>query len=71
MLVDVKKGNPIELEVILGNVLSVAKELKVETPTLSLVYELLKGIQYKLKEGQGLITVPKTYVSNNIHYSNV
>lgn len=59
MLVDVEKGNPIELEVILGNLLTVAKELNVETPILSILYELLKAKQFKLKEGKGLITVPK------------
>ncbi|GME95181.1 unnamed protein product [[Candida] boidinii] len=59
MRVDVKKGNPIELEVILGNLLTVARELKVETPVLDVVYNLLKAVQFRLKEGQGLITVPK------------
>ncbi|TID23836.1 hypothetical protein CANINC_003128 [Pichia inconspicua] len=59
MLVDVEKGNPIELEVILGNLLVVAKELKVETPILSILYELLKAKQFKLKEDRGIITVPK------------
>lgn len=55
MLVDIEKGNPIELEVILGNLLVVAKELKVETPILSLVYQLLKVVQFKLKEDKGII----------------
>lgn len=58
MLVDVKKGNPIELEVILGNLLTVAKELRVDTPKLSLIYELLKVVQYRLKENSGLFTLP-------------
>lgn len=59
MAVDVAKGNPIELEVILGNLLTVARELKVETPTLSLLYELLKVVQFRLKEKQGLVTLPE------------
>lgn len=59
MRVDVKKGNPIELEVILGNFLAVAKELAVETPILTVVYNLLKVVQFRLKEGQGLITLPQ------------
>lgn len=59
MLVDVKKNNPIELEVILGNLLTVAKELKVATPVLSVVYELLKVVQFRLKEGCNMVTVPK------------
>ncbi|GMM33285.1 hypothetical protein DASC09_006100 [Saccharomycopsis crataegensis] len=59
MLVDVRKGNPIELEVILGNLLVVAKELGVVTPTLTILYELLKVVQYRLKEGKGYFTVPE------------
>ncbi|CEP62625.1 ketopantoate reductase family protein LALA0_S05e09802g [Lachancea lanzarotensis] len=59
MRVDVKKGNPVELEVILGNLLKVAGELGVETPILTVVYNLLKVVQFRLKEEQGLITLPK------------
>ena len=59
MLVDAKKGNPIELEVILGNLLTVAKELKVDTPVLSVVYELLKVVQFRLKEGCNIVSVPE------------
>ncbi|SCU82616.1 LAMI_0C00144g1_1 [Lachancea mirantina] len=59
MLVDVKKGNPIELEVILGNLLLVAKELHVETPVLTMLYNLLKVIQFRLKEQQGTVVLPK------------
>lgn len=59
MLVDVKKGNPIELEVILGNLLRVAKELGVNTPILNFLYSLLTVVQYRLREGQGLFTLPE------------
>ncbi|SCU80672.1 LADA_0B08900g1_1 [Lachancea dasiensis] len=59
MLVDVKRGNPIELEVILGNLLKTAEKLEVETPILSVLYELLRVVQFRLKEKQGIITVPK------------
>lgn len=59
MLVDVQKGNPIELEVILGNLLKVAADLKVETPTLTMLYNLLKVVQFRLKEKNGYITLPK------------
>ncbi|KAG7887890.1 hypothetical protein KL936_003908 [Ogataea polymorpha] len=69
MLVDVKKGNPIELEVILGNLLRVARELKVDTPVLSLLYELLKAVQFRLKEGQGLITVLEKRPISTRYYS--
>lgn len=47
-----------ELEVILGNLLRVARELKVSTPTLDVLYNLLKVVQLKTKEVQGLITLP-------------
>ena len=56
---DVQKGNPIELEVIVGNLLTVARELNVETPTLNLLYELLKVVQFRLKEKQGLVSLPE------------
>lgn len=59
MLVDFKKGNPLELQTILGNLLVVAKELNVETPILTVVFNLLKAVQFKLLEGQGIISVPK------------
>jgi ketopantoate reductase len=59
MRVDVKKGNPMELEVILGNLLEVAKELNVETPVLTVLYNLLKVVQFKLKEGQGMFSLPE------------
>lgn len=69
MLVDVEKGNPIELEVILGNLLVVARELKVETPTLNILYHLLKATQFKLKEDKGLIKVPEERPPNTKFYS--
>lgn len=59
MRVDVKKGNPIELEVILGNLLQVAKELNVDVPVLTVLYNLLKVVQFRLKESQGMITLPE------------
>ncbi|CUM67365.1 uncharacterized protein PRCAT00005058001 [Priceomyces carsonii] len=68
MLVDFKKGNPIELEVILGNLLTVAKELEVQTPILSLIYELLRVVQFKLKEDNGMVTLPKNRPINNKYF---
>lgn len=58
MYVDTIKGNPIEMEVILGNLLTVARELKVATPTLDVIYNLLKALQFRLKEAKGLIQPP-------------
>lgn len=57
MLVDVKKGQPMEIEVILGNPLRIAKKLGVETPVLSMLYRLLHGVQFKLLEQRGVYTV--------------
>ena len=68
MLVDVKKGNPIELDVILGNLLLVAKELSVETPVLTTLYNLLKVVQYRLKEKQGLFTLPEERPISDKYY---
>lgn len=59
MMIDVKKGNPMELEVILGNPLRIAKELGVSAPILTVLYNLLKGIQFRLMEKRGLLSVPE------------
>ncbi|GAV53495.1 hypothetical protein ZYGR_0AI07790 [Zygosaccharomyces rouxii] len=59
MLVDVEKQNFMEIEVICGNPLRIARENGVEVPNLSLTYALLRVVQSKLKEEKGLITVPK------------
>ncbi|GCF01647.1 hypothetical protein ZYGM_000558 [Zygosaccharomyces mellis] len=59
MLVDVEKKNFMEIEVICGNPVRIAKKNGVEVFNLSLIYELLKIIQLKLKEEKRLITVPK------------
>lgn len=57
MLVDLKKGQLVELEVILGNPLKIARKNKVETPILSTVYQLLKMIQFGTREKMGLVVV--------------
>lgn len=59
MVVDVRKGNQIEVEVILGNALRVGKENGVHTPVLSILYEMLKVVQMRLKEQNGLIVLPE------------
>ncbi|TID30055.1 hypothetical protein CANINC_001341 [Pichia inconspicua] len=69
MLLDVERGNPMELEIILGNVLKVSQELKVETPILNVLYHLLKGIQFKILEDCGLVEVPKVRPDLNKFYS--
>ncbi|OVF07415.1 putative 2-dehydropantoate 2-reductase [Clavispora lusitaniae] len=59
MLVDLRKGNYIELEVISGNPVKIAQKNGVEAPTLTLIYNLLKVIQMRIKEAKGAISVPE------------
>ncbi|CUM66559.1 uncharacterized protein PRCAT00004228001 [Priceomyces carsonii] len=59
MLVDVRKGNFIECEVISGNPVRIAKKNGVSAPYLTMAYELLKVVQGRLKEEKGLIKIPK------------
>lgn len=56
MCIDCEKGQLMELEVILGNPLRVARRNGVETPVLSMLYNLLVLVQGKLKEKNGLLT---------------
>lgn len=58
MLVDVDKGNPLEVEVILGNALRVAREKGVSTPVLDNTYRFLKLTQARLLAARGLIAEP-------------
>ena len=50
MCVDVRKGQLMELEIILGNPMRIAKENNVATPILSTIYPLLKLVQFRLKK---------------------
>lgn len=59
MLVDSRKGNFIELEVIAGNPVRIAKTHGISAPFLTMAYELLKVIQCHTKEAKGLITIPE------------
>lgn len=59
MLVDLRKGNYIESEVIMGNAVRTAQKNGVECPIMTLVYNLLCVIQMRTKEKNGLVTVPK------------
>ena len=55
MCVDLENGRLMELEVILGNPIRIAKEKGIRTPTLSVLYNLLYLIQNKLKEQKKII----------------
>lgn len=58
MLVDVKKGQLMELEAILGNPLRVAHKNKTPAPLLEIIYLMLRGRQMVLLENRGKITLP-------------
>lgn len=58
MCQDIEKGNLIEFENIIGEPLRVAEAEGVPTPTLKVLYSLLKGLQYQVKEARGLVEVP-------------
>lgn len=57
MLVDRRKSQLFELEVILGNPLKVAEKNGVPAPILSTMYHLLKMIQFGIKEETGMVKV--------------
>ncbi|KAL1897880.1 hypothetical protein Sste5346_003732 [Sporothrix stenoceras] len=50
MLLDLENSRPMELEVILGNPLKVAKRLGVSTPVMDVVYNLLKVEAWKIDQ---------------------
>lgn len=49
-LQDVRRGNEIEIEAIVGNAIRAAKEHNVPVPSLEFIYGLLKGINHRIKE---------------------
>lgn len=54
MLQDYEKGNLMEVENIVGEPLREGVALGIPMPTLHVIYNLLKGLQIKVKEGKGL-----------------
>ncbi|RSL92503.1 hypothetical protein CEP52_013776 [Fusarium oligoseptatum] len=58
MLCDFRKGNLMEVEYLVGEPLREAKRVGVSTPNLTVIYEICKAIQWRMKEGKGLVTVP-------------
>lgn len=55
MCVDCQNGQLMELEIILGNPLRIAKKNGVSTPVLFMLYQLLYMVQNKLKEKNGML----------------
>ncbi|KAF2267460.1 2-dehydropantoate 2-reductase [Lojkania enalia] len=58
MLADVRKGNFIEYENLLGEPLREGKAVGVAMPTLQVLYNIAKAIQWRTKEERGLIKIP-------------
>jgi len=58
MLSDVRKGNFIEYENIMGEPLREGEKLGVSMPTLRVLYHLGQAIQWKNKELKGLVSIP-------------
>lgn len=59
MLVDIRKENYAEVEVICGNPVRIAQNLGVDTPILSIIYSLLLVVQKRTMESKGKIIVPE------------
>lgn len=59
MLVDIRKKQLCEIEVILGNPLKIAARNGVSAPVLTMVYNLLSMVQFRTKIAKGLVKVEK------------
>ncbi|KAK6460929.1 ketopantoate reductase PanE/ApbA C terminal-domain-containing protein [Scheffersomyces coipomensis] len=57
MCVDMRKNQLLEIEIILGNPLKIAKKHNVPTPTLSVIYSLLSMVQFRIKESVGFLKI--------------
>ncbi|KAF7593023.1 hypothetical protein BBP40_012110 [Aspergillus hancockii] len=58
MQVDLRKGRFCEYENIIGEPLKEGKARGVPMPTLSVLYGILKSIQWRTKQKHGLVTIP-------------
>ncbi|KAF2640352.1 6-phosphogluconate dehydrogenase C-terminal domain-like protein [Massarina eburnea CBS 473.64] len=58
MLADVEKGNFIEFENLLGEPLREGKKAGVPMPTLEVLYQIARAVQWRTKEARGLVAVP-------------
>lgn len=58
MCQDVDRGHLLEYETIVGEPLREAQRAGVPAPTLTVLYGLLKGLQFGIKEARGLVEVP-------------
>ncbi|KAL5424475.1 hypothetical protein PMIN04_003158 [Paraphaeosphaeria minitans] len=58
MLADVKKGNLIEYENLLGGPLREGRKAGVKMPTIEMLYYMAKGIQWRTMEARGMVDIP-------------
>ncbi|KAF2115341.1 ketopantoate reductase PanE/ApbA C terminal-domain-containing protein [Lophiotrema nucula] len=58
MQADVGKGNYIEFENLLGEPLREGKAAGVPMPTLEVLYQIAKAVQWRTKEARGLVKIP-------------
>lgn len=66
MLVDLRKNQLVEVEVIVGNALKIAARNGVAAPVVSTLYLLMKMVQFRTKEAAGLVKVNQAdYVGRN------
>lgn len=59
MLIDVRNGNYVEYIVIISNVVKIAKRNNVAIPTLTVLNNMLKLIQYRTMEDNGRFVLPE------------
>lgn len=68
MLVDLRRNQPTEYIILLGNVTDRARELGVSTPILDVFFQLMKSIQFRLLAARKLITLPDEWKGTNEYY---
>lgn len=72
MMLDARKRQLLELEVIMGNPLRIAKNNNISTPILSTLYSLLKMLQFQIKEEIGIISIDESlYRGNSEDYPTI
>jgi ketopantoate reductase len=52
------QGNYIEFENLLGEPLRAGKKAGVAMPTLEVLYQIAKTLQWRTKDGRGLVDIP-------------
>jgi len=58
LLMMLQKGNYMEYEYLVGEPLREAEKAGIPTPTLKVIYEICKAMQWRLMEARGMVTTP-------------